>query len=114
MNLINPNGGQLMKNKIFAASALFAVTLASQGFASDAGIVYKQASDQDSSYCHIKYMAYTEESLKRGTPEFNETDIVDLYGSCSFDPTSQVEVSKQISAMGRSANGDGSNDSSSN
>jgi hypothetical protein len=80
--------------------------------ASDAGIVYKEASDQDSSYCHIKYMAYTDDSLKRGAPEFNETDVIDMYGPCSFDPTSPEEVRKQLSALGRGAHGDASNDSS--
>jgi hypothetical protein len=76
------------------------------------GIVLKQVSDVDSSYCHIKYMAFTERSLKNGDLEFNPSDIVDWYGSCAFDPKDSQEVKKQISFMNRGT-GDGSNDSGS-
>ena len=76
------------------------------------GIVLKQVSDVDSNYCHIKYMAFTERSLKSGELEFNPTDVVDWYGSCAFNPKDPQEVRKQVSFMNHGA-GDGSNDSSS-
>jgi hypothetical protein len=101
--------------KPIALAAMFAATLsagAGQALASESGIVWKQASSSDSDYCHIKYMAFTEQSLRSGNLEFNPSDIVDMYGSCSFDPTSPEEVRKQIAMSSRGMNGDGGNDSS--
>jgi len=88
--------------KSIALSALLAAGLtvgASHALASDAGIVYKQAASEDSDYCHIKYMALTQASLQSGVPEFNPSDIVDMYGPCNFDPSSPEEVRKQLSEM---------------
>jgi hypothetical protein len=100
-----------MKLKPLALSALLAMSLAGQALAGDEGIVFSQASE-DGSYCHIKYMAFTENSLKSGDLEFDEGNIVDKYGPCGFDPKSPEEVRKQVSLMSRGINGDGSNDSS--
>ena len=76
------------------------------------GIVLKHVAEHDSSYCHIKYMMFTERSLKSGELEFNPSEVVDMYGSCSFNPKGSEEVKKQL-AMLNSGVGDGSNDSSS-
>ncbi len=102
--------------KSIALSAVLAAGLtagANHALASDAGIVYKQAASEDASYCHIKYMALTQESLQSGVPEFNPSDIVDMYGLCNFDPTSPEEVRKQVSAMSRGLYGESGGDSSS-
>ena len=90
-----------MKLKPMVLSAAFAMTLTGQAMASENGIVYKQAASEDSNYCHIKYMAYSEQSLKSGKPEFDSSDIIDMYGECSFDPSNPEEVSKQMSQMSR-------------
>jgi hypothetical protein len=86
---------------------------ANHAVASDAGIVYKQAASEEGNYCHIKYMALTQESLQSGVPEFNPSDIVDMYGPCNFDPQSPEEVRKQASAMSRGLHGESGGDSSS-
>ena len=102
--------------KSIALSALLAAGLtvgASHALASDAGIVYKQAASEDGNYCHIKYMALTQESLQSGVPEFNPSDIVDMYGPCNFDPNSPEEVRRQASAMSRGLHGESGGDSSS-
>ena len=101
--------------KPFTASAIFAVALsaaAGQVVASESGIVWKQAASSDGDYCHIKYMAFTEESLRSGNLEYNPSDIVDMYGSCNFDPMSPEEVRKQLAISSRGMHGDGGNDSS--
>lgn len=74
------------------------------------GIILKQVSDQDSNYCHIKYMAFTERSLKSGDLVFHPTDVIDSYGSCAFNPRGTEEVKKQVSLLNHFLN-DGSNDS---
>jgi hypothetical protein len=102
--------------KSIALSAVLAAGLtvcASHALASDAGIVYKQAASEDASYCHIKYMALTRESLQSGVPEFNPSDVVDMYGPCNFDPKSPEEVRNQVSAMNRGLHGESGGDSSS-
>jgi len=112
-------GRKIMLSKNFksvALSALLAAGLpvgASHALASDAGIVYKQAASEDSNYCHIKYMALTQESLQSGVPEFNPSDIVDRYGPCDFDPKSSEEVRNQVSAMNRGLHGESGGESSS-
>jgi len=106
----------MTKLKPLAVSAMFAVALsagAGQAIANESGIVWKQAASSESDYCHIKYMAFTEQSLRSGNLEFNPSDIVDMYGSCSFNPTSLEEVRNQIIVSNRGLHGDGSNDSSS-
>lgn len=90
-----------MKIKPMILSAALALTVAGGALASETGIVYKQVSSEDSSYCHIKYNAFTEQSLKGGALEFNPSDVIDIYGSCSFNPSSQEEIRKQASQMTR-------------
>ena len=102
--------------KSIALSAMLAAGLtasASHALASDAGIVYKQVASEEGNYCHIKYMALTQESLQSGVPEFNPSDIVDMYGPCNFDPNSPEEVRRQASAMSRGLHGESGGDSSS-
>jgi len=101
-----------LKLKPLALSSMLAVALAAgtSHAAGGNGIVLKDASE-DGSYCHIKYMAFTEQSLKGGQLEFDPTNIVDRYSSCSFDPQSPEEVSKQMALMSRGVYGEGSNDS---
>jgi len=76
------------------------------------GIVFKEVSDVDSNYCHIKYMAFTERGLKSGDLEFHPSEVIDRYGSCSFDPKGSEEVKKQL-AMINQVSGDGSDESGS-
>ncbi|MGH7887865.1 MAG: hypothetical protein ACREPG_08370 [Candidatus Binatia bacterium] len=102
--------------KSIALSAVLAAGLTAGhnlAVASDAGIIYKQAASEESNYCHIKYMAMTQESLQSGVPEFNPSDIVDMYGPCDFDPKSPEEVRKQVSTMNRGLHGESGGDSSS-
>ena len=103
--------------KPLAVSALFAISLTSAATLAVAqethGIVLKN-SVAEGSYCHIKYMAFTEASLRTGHLEFDRDNIIDRYGDCSFDPTSPEEVQKQLSMLSRGAFGDGgSNDAGS-
>jgi len=100
-----------MKLKSMVLSAALALTVAGPAMASETGIVYKQAAENDSSYCHIKYMAFTAESLRNGTLEFDSSDIIDRYGACNFDPKSQQELQSQMAASHRGLHGDGGNDS---
>jgi len=92
------------------AAGLFAIT--GTAAASDAGIVYKQASEE-ASYCHIKYLAMTPESLQSGVPEFNPSDVIDMYGPCGFDPQNPEELRRQTQAMNRGLHGESGGDSSS-
>jgi hypothetical protein len=100
-----------MNIKPLALSAIFAMALAGRALANDTGVVFSQASE-DGSYCHMKYMAFTEDSLKSGYLEFDASNIVDKYGPCDFDPKSPEEVRKQVALMSRGFDSDGSNDSS--
>ena len=100
-----------MKLKPMILSAALALTVAGPAMAGETGIVYKQVSSEDSSYCHIKYNAFTEQSLKGGELEFNPSDVIDLYGPCSFNPSSQEEVRKQVAQMTRGQFGSTENSS---
>ena len=105
------------KFKPFAVAAMFALGLSSgvsHVIASENGIVMKQAAESDEGYCHIKYMAFTDQSLRSGNLEFNPSDVVDMYGPCNFDPHSQDEVRKQQAAAQRGQHGDSGGDSNSN
>lgn len=104
----------LKKNlKPLALSAMFAVTFATGAVhADESGIVLKEASSTDGDYCHIKYMAFTEQSLQSGDLQFDSSDVIDMYGSCNFNPKSQDEVKKQLSASNHNRFSEGSNDSS--
>ena len=89
-----------------ALSATMALSLAvgagqAKGESPDmnSGIVVKEVALESDNYCHIKYMAFTEQSLKAGHPEFNPYDIVDMYGPCNFDPKSPEEIQKQIALL---------------
>lgn len=105
----------MIKLRPWAASSLFALSLAAAGqaIANEDGIVMKQVSSNDSSYCHIKYMAFTEQSLRTGQHEFDPSNVVDFYGSCSFDPKSPEEVKKQVALVNRGVYGDSGSDSGS-
>lgn len=97
--------------KPLAVSALFAMTLASATAQAVAqqnnGIVYQQASYEAPGYCHIKYMAFTSESLQTGQLEFDQDNIIDRYSPCNFDPSSPEEVKEQMAIMNRGLYGDG-------
>jgi hypothetical protein len=90
----------------WAASALFTMTLASgtaQAFAQQqGGIVYQQQAYEAPGYCHIKYKAFTRESLQTGQLEFDDDNLIDRYGACDFDPSSPEEVRNQMAIMTRS------------
>lgn len=76
------------------------------------GIVYKEVSDVDPNYCHIKYRTFTEQGLKSGNLEFHGNEVIDHYGSCSFDPKHPEEVKKQLALLNQGMGGD-SNDADS-
>ena len=100
--------------KLVAISAMFGLSLtagAGRSMADENGIVLKEVSSSDSSYCHIKYMAFTEQSLKSGDLEFNPNEIIDRYGSCEFDPKNADEVHKQMAFLYRNDAGENSGDS---
>ncbi len=95
----------MFKNNLkpLAVSAMMVMSLtvaAGHAKADESGIISKQASS-DGTYCHIKYMALTEEALSSGNVEFDPSDVVDMYGPCSFDPKSPESVKQQLSAKTR-------------
>lgn len=98
--------------KPLAVSALFAMSLTSAAIPAVAdempGVVLREPASEMTGYCHIKYMAFTEESLSTGHLEFDSNNIVDRYGDCSFDPSSPEEVRKQLALLNRSLYDDGS------
>ena len=97
--------------KLVAVAAMFGVSLtagASRSMAGENGIVLKEVSASDSNYCHIKYMAFTEQSLKSGNPDFNPYEVIDRYGSCDFDPKNADEVRKQVAFLNRNDAGENS------
>ncbi len=75
------------------------------------GIVSREVAVEGQDYCHIKYMAFNVNTLGYSTPEFEPGDLVDFYGSCSFDPTSKEEIQKQVAEARDGLKGDGSSDS---
>lgn len=85
-----------MKLKPMVFSAAFAMALTGQAMASESGIIYKQASSEDSNYCHMKYMAFKSETLRGPAPQFNPSEVIDRYGSCDFDPSAKEEVQSQL------------------
>ena len=103
--------------KPLAVSALFAMSVTSAATGSCPGKPWHRVTGvgcRGAWLLHIKYMAFTEESLSTGHLEFDRDNIVDRYGDCSFDPTSPEEVQKQLSMLSRGAFGDGgSNDAGS-
>ncbi|MSP37166.1 MAG: hypothetical protein EXR70_01575 [Deltaproteobacteria bacterium] len=102
----------MIKNNLkpLALSAMMALSVtvgAGHAKANESGVISKQA-NADGTYCHIKYMAFTAESLRNGSLEFEPSDVIDSYGPCDFDPKSQQEVRKQLAASSRGIHGDGS------
>jgi len=97
--------------KPLAVSALFAMSLTAAAIPAVAdeipGVVLREPASEMTGYCHIKYMAFTEQSLSTGQLEFDSDNIVDRYGDCSFDPSSPEEVQNQLSMLRRGAYGDG-------
>jgi len=101
--------------KPLALSAVFALSLTAgvgqaRGDMND-GIVLKDVAVADSNYCHIKYMAFTDSSLKSGDLEFNPSDVVDFYGPCNFNPKSPEEVQKQQARLADRESNSGGGDS---
>jgi hypothetical protein len=98
--------------KPLAVSTLFAMSLTSAATLAVAqenrGIVLQESAAEAPGYCHIKYMAITEESLRTGHLEFDRDNIIDRYGDCSFDPSGPEEVRKQLAGLNRSLYDDGS------
>ena len=98
--------------KPLAVSALFALSLTSAATLAIAdethGVVLRESASETEGYCHIKYMGFTEESLRTGYLEFDSDNIVDRYGDCSFDPSSPEEVRRQLATLNRSLYDDGS------
>lgn len=82
------------------------------------GIVLREVASEVSGYCHIKYMAFKENTLGYPQPEFDPDDVVDFYGPCSFNPLAKDEIQRQIAAArrfsldgeGDSGGGDGGGD----
>jgi hypothetical protein len=53
----------------------------------------------DGSYCHMKFPAIVEETLRTAQPvlkDVSEGDIIDFYGSCGHDPLGKDEVHSQL------------------
>ena len=64
--------------------------------AAEEGILVHQVAIPGQNYCHIKYMAFKADTLHKAVPELNPDDVVDFYGSCSFNPHSKEEIQRQI------------------
>lgn len=78
------------------------VTVGVSPAVAEEGIVLKEVATLGQDYCHIKYEAFKVETLGNPEPEFNPDDIVDFYGSCSFNPRSKEEVQRQMADLWRS------------
>ncbi len=101
--------------KPLAFSAMFALSLTAgvgqaKGDMTD-GIVLKEVAVAGNNYCHIKYMAFTDSSLKSGDLEFDPSDVVDFYGPCNFNPKSPDEVHKQLAILSDRESNSGGGDS---
>ncbi len=101
--------------KPLALSAIFALSLTAGVGQAKAdmtdGIVLKEVAVAENNYCHIKYMAFTDSSLKSGDLEFDPSDVVDFYGSCNFNPKSPDEVQKQQAWLADRESNSGGGDS---
>jgi|SRR5262245_24477796 len=106
-----------LSTKSLAVSAMLALSLtagANQAMAEESGIISKEVSSIDSNYCHIKYMAFSQQSLSSSTPVFEPSDVIDRYGSCDFNPNNVEEIRNQVATMNSMIHGDGGNEGAGN
>jgi len=67
---------------------------ASAAFAADSGVLFK-ARLGTTNYCHMKFPAIREDTLRWAHPVLkdpNSGDIIDFYGSCDHNPTGKAEA----------------------
>lgn len=103
-----------LRMAVFSFIALFILPVTSGvnvARGEEEGIVLREVATAGQDYCHIKYMAFKEETLSSPEPEFNPGDVVDFYGPCSFNPRSDEEIRKQTADARRALTEDGGNDS---
>ena len=58
----------------------------------------------DSNYCHLRFPAIREETLFWARPVLkdpSDSDIVDFYGPCDYDPLGKQEVARQRAQLWR-------------
>ena len=58
----------------------------------------------DSNYCHLRFPAIREETLFWARPVLkdpSDSDIVDFYGPCDYDPLGKEEVARQRAQLWR-------------
>ena len=56
-------------------------------------------------YCHLKFPAMREETLRGKQPMLKDDDIIDFYGPCDHDPTGRDEIQEQEIQMQRRRHG---------
>jgi hypothetical protein len=58
----------------------------------------------ESNYCHVRFPAIREETLSWARPVLkdpSDSDIVDFYGPCDYDPLGKEEVARQKDQLRR-------------
>ncbi|HEX2931924.1 MAG TPA: hypothetical protein VHV54_19510 [Candidatus Binatia bacterium] len=56
-------------------------------------------------YCHMKFPAMHEATLRGKQPMLKDDDIIDFYGPCDHDPTGRDEIQEQEIQMQRRRHG---------
>jgi hypothetical protein len=56
-------------------------------------------------YCHMKFPAMREATLRGKQPMLKDDDIIDFYGPCDHDPTGRDEIQEQEIQMQRRRHG---------
>ena len=78
---------------------LLAASVAQISSAATAATFVTKDALTDGSYCHMKFPAIVEETLRTAQPvlkDASEGDIIDFYGSCAHEPLGEAEVHSQL------------------
>ena len=62
------------------------------------GVIGAVALNKEGSYCHLRFPAIRPSTLTSAKPTLKSAasdDIIDFYGSCSYDPVGKEEVLRQ-------------------
>ncbi len=89
----------MKKIKAFMLALSLVGVVGSSGIAAAVdGVISKNVLGTDS-YCHLKFPAMDEASLRTEHPFLkspNSGDIIDFYGSCDHDPLGKNEINAQL------------------
>ena len=91
-----------MITKILLGVLLSAGTLSAGATSAGEGGVLAKIEAVPGTYCHIKFLAIRENTLKQERPVLKDAssgDIIDYYGRCDHDPLGQDEIKSQKEQM---------------